>query len=240
MSLTLNQNAFIVATAFPDPPFDVIGPSNEFSGFDIEFMSEIATLLKLTLKIVPYDGENFNGIFDGLINRQYDAVISGTTITAERAENVLFTKPYLEFNQGIAINRAKTPNVSTEEDLKGLVAGIQKGNTSDAVAKELKSKGLIADIHYYSYHKIEDALMDLQKGKIGLVIKLFPVISCLIKKYPELSVAMQVPTHEKIGIAVAKGNQPLCAAINQTIDALKENGKIQTLKLKWFTDATYP
>ncbi len=238
MSLTLHQNTFIVATAFPDPPFDVIDRDNGFSGFDIELISEIAALLKLTLKIVPYTGEDFNGIFDGLINQQYDAVISGTTITAARAEKVLFTKPYLEFNQGIAINHAKTPNVSAEEDLKGLVAGIQKGNTSDAVAKELKSRGLIADIHYYSYHQIEAALMDLQKGKIGLVIKLFPVISSLIKEYPELSVAMQVPTQEKIGIAVAKGNQPLCSAMNQALDTLKENSKIQTLALKWFSDAT--
>src|SRR5207244_770436 len=83
------------------------------------------------LRPVRYSGDDFNGIFDGLGKRSYDAVISGTTITPERAAIVLFSQPYLEFNQGVAVNREVTPNAASAADLRGLTAGIQSGNTSD-------------------------------------------------------------------------------------------------------------
>src|SRR5512146_3252853 len=85
-------------------------------------------------------GDNFNGIFDGLAKRSCDAVISGTTITAERSAIALFSQPYLEFNQGVAVNRRLTPNVSSVADLNGLTAGIQSGNTSDVVAGASRRK----------------------------------------------------------------------------------------------------
>src|SRR5947208_8643632 len=133
MDLTLNPGTLVVASAYPDPPFDVIEGGSP-SGFDIELMRAICSQLELALRPVRYSGDNFNGIFDGLAN---DAVISGTTITPERAAVALFSKPYLEFNQGVAVNAQLTPYVASLGDLRGLTAGIQSGNTSDFVAKRL-------------------------------------------------------------------------------------------------------
>lgn len=232
MIKTIKPNTLIVASAYPDPPFDIIS-NNETTGFDVELMRAICAQLKLSLQTVKYTGEDFNGIFNGLITGEFDAVISGTTITAERSAIVLFSKPYLEFNQGVAINTQLTSGVSSMADLRGLVAGIQKGNTSDIVAKKLLSDGIIKDIHYYPYNKIGVALEDLNEGKIGLIIKLFPVLSYLVRPYPKLSVALQAPTHEKLGIAFAKNNQSLCDAINEMIDTLKSNGTFTKLKNQW-------
>jgi len=183
---------------------------------------------------VRYSGDDFNGIFDGLANRSYDAVISGTTITPERAAIALFSQPYLEFNQGVAVNRRSMPSVVSLADLRGLTAGIQSGNTSDIVAKRLLAQGAIADIKYYPYHGIDDALDDLEAGRIGLVIKLHPVISWLVKDRPALSVAIEVPTHEKLGIAFAKQNQALCETVNGALAALRANGEFARLQARWF------
>src|SRR5437660_616032 len=174
MPLTLTPGSLIVASAYPDPPFDVLEERSS-SGFDIDLMRAIASQLGLALRPVRYSGDDFNGIFDGLGNGSYDAVISGTTITPERAAIVLFSQPYLEFNQGVAVNREVTPNAASAADLRGLTAGIQSGNTSDAVARRLLAEGAIAGIAYYPYHGIGTALADLEAGRIGLVIKLFPV-----------------------------------------------------------------
>ena len=118
--------------------------------------------------------------------------------------------------------------------LRGLTAGIQSGNTSDFVAKRLLAEGTIADIKYYPYHGIETALDDLEAGRIGLVIKLFPVISWLVKNRPQLSVALEVPTREKLGIAFAKENQPLCKAVDGALARLRENGEFARLQARWF------
>src|SRR5262245_26354770 len=208
MARTINPGTLIVASAYPDPPFDVI-ENGQLGGFDVELMRTICAGLGLTLQPVRYSGDDFNGIFDGLAARSCDAVISGTTITPERAARVLFSQPYLELNQGVAVNRRLTPTVASTADLRGLTAGVQSGNTSDCVAKRLLAEGVIAGIKYYPYHGIGAALDDLEAGRIGLIIKLFPVISWLVKDRPQLSVAMQVPAHEQLGIAFSNGHDEL-------------------------------
>jgi polar amino acid transport system substrate-binding protein len=233
MPLTLKLGTLIVASAYPDPPFDLI-ENGAASGFDIELMRAICAQLQLSLQTVRYDGADFNGIFDGLAQKSCDAVISGTTMTPDRAKVVLFSQPYLEFNQGVAVNRERTANVTSVADLRGLTAGIQSGNTSDFVAKRLVAGGTIAGIKYYPYHGIATALDDLEAGRIGLVIKLHPVISWLVKDRPRLAVPLEVPTHEQLGIAFAKDNVALCDAVNGALATLRGNGEFARLEARWF------
>jgi ABC-type amino acid transport substrate-binding protein len=135
------------------------------------------------------------------------------------------------------VNRRSPPKVASLSDLRGLTAGIQSGNTSDLVARRLLAEGAIADIKYYPYHGIAAALDDLKAGRIGLVIKLHPVISWLVKDRPALSVAIEVPTHEKLGIAFAKQNEALCEAVNRALVTLRDNGEFARLQARWFPRA---
>jgi ABC-type amino acid transport substrate-binding protein len=68
---------------------------------------------------------------------------------------------------------------------------------------------------------------------MGLVIKLFPVISWLVKSRPQLYVPMQVPTHEQLGIAFAKHNQALCNEVEAALNTLRTNGQFAQLKSHW-------
>ena len=52
-----------VGAAFPDPPFN--GMPND-TGLDIDLMTELAEKLGATVEFIPYEGADFNGIFDGL------------------------------------------------------------------------------------------------------------------------------------------------------------------------------
>jgi polar amino acid transport system substrate-binding protein len=232
MIRTLAPGTLTVLSAYPDPPFDLM-QDGAATGFDIELMRAVCGRLGLNLRPVAYEGGDFNRIFDGLRNGTCDAVISGTTITPERAAIVKFSKPYLVFNQGIAINRKLTPHVAAVADLRGLTAGIQSGNTSDLVARRLKAAGAIAGIRYYPYHGIMTALDDLAAGRIGLVIKLFPVISWLVKDRPDLAVALQEPTNERLGIAYAPDRGDLCAAVDAAIDELRASGDFARLQARW-------
>jgi len=228
---TLIPGTLTILSAYPDPPFDLM-KDGIATGFDVELMRAVSGRLSLELRPLSYKGENFNDIFAGLVEGTCDAVISGTTITPERAAVVRFSRPYLQFNQGIAVNRGLTPHVSSTADLRGLTAGIQKGNTSDIVARHLLAQGDIAAISYYPYDGIGRALDDLE-GRIGLVIKLFPVISWLTRERPELAIAMQIPTHERLGIAYAPERADLCDAVDATIESLRESGQFAKLQAAW-------
>jgi len=229
---TLIPGSLTILSAYPDPPFDIM-KDGVATGFDIELMRAVCGRLSLQPRPLAYAGEDFNGIFAELARGTCDVVISGTTITPERAALVRFSRPYLQFNQGIAVNRRLTPHVSSTADLRGLTAGIQKGNTSDIVARDLLAQGAIAAIRYYPYHGIGTALDDLKAGRIGLVIKLLPVISWLTRERRELAVAMQVPTHERLGIAYAPDRADLCDAVDATIEALRQSGEFAKLQAAW-------
>jgi polar amino acid transport system substrate-binding protein len=101
------------------------------------------------------------------------------------------------------------------------------------VAQRLLTQGDIAAIRYYPYHGIETALDDLEAGNIGLVIKLFPVISWLVRDRPVLAVAMQAPTQEHLGIAFARDRGDLCHAVDAAIEGLRENGDFARLQARW-------
>jgi polar amino acid transport system substrate-binding protein len=229
---TRKAGVLTILSAYPDPPFDVMDGGTA-TGFDIELMRAVCRRLSLKLEPLAYTGEDFNGIFAALAEGTCDAVIAGTTITPERAAMVRFSQPYLEFNQGIAVNTRQTPRVASTADLRGLTAGIQKGNTSDAVARQLLAQGHIAGIRYYPYTGIGDAVDDLEAGRIGLIIKLFPVISWLVRGRASLAVPLQAPTRERLGIAYARDRADLADAIDAEIQALRETGEFARLQAAW-------
>lgn len=233
MSLpTIRPGVIEVASAFPDPPFDIAGAGGP-GGFDEELMQAIATHLGYAWRLTRFTGANFNDIFDGLAAGTLDAVISGTTITPSRAARVLFSAPYLTFNQGLAVNAARTPAIVSVAGLKGATVGIQIGNTSDIVARRLLAEGGIAAIRYYPYDGIAEALDDLAAGTIGGVIKLHPVIAWLVRGRPSLKVIAEFPTHEQLGIAFAKDNVALRDKVDSALAALRADGTFGRLVDRW-------
>jgi ABC-type amino acid transport substrate-binding protein len=229
---TIEPGVLSVASAFPDPPFEVV-ENGARTGFDAELMELVCARLGLRRAPVRYEARDFNGIFDGLASRTYDAVVSGTTITAEREKVALFSDAYLESGQSLVVNIERTPSVRSVDDLAGLTVGIQVGNTSDALARELERRGAIAGIRYYPYDGIAAALDELTAGRIGAFIKLLPVTRWLTRGRAELAVVQEIPTHERLGVAVALGNQRLCDAVNRVLAELRRSGQLDRLTARW-------
>jgi ABC-type amino acid transport substrate-binding protein len=227
--LTITPGVLKVASAFPDPPFEV----EPDTGFDAELMQRICAELGLRWELAKFAGQDFNGIFDGL-GRDHDAVISGTTVTPARQRVALFAPPYAVFDQGVAVSTARHPGIRSVAGLKGLTVGIQRGNTSDIVARKLLAEGAIAGIQYYPYAAIRTALNDLAGGAIGAVIKLHPVLSELVKGHAGLAVVCDVPTHEEIAIAVAPGNTALRDAIATAQAKIMADPWFGATRAKWF------
>ena len=229
---TIEAGTLLVASAFPDPPFEVTQDGVD-TGFDAELMRAVCGQIGLRWQLTKYEGDDFNGIFDGLRTRSYDAVASGTTITPEREKVALFSEPYLESGQSLVVNTTLAPHITSTDELFDQVVGIQTGNTSDIVARELKADGKLAGIRYYPYRGILAALDDLEAGRIGGVMKLLPVATWFVKDRPDLDVVQEIHTHEFLGIAFAPDNRGLRDAVNNALRTLREGGAIDRLKRRW-------
>ncbi len=79
-----------IATDATWPPMEFVNESKEIVGFDIDLMKAAA---KAGGFAVEFKNTAWDGIFAGLANGEYDAVISSVTITDERKQTMDFSRP---------------------------------------------------------------------------------------------------------------------------------------------------
>ncbi len=224
--------ALRVGAALPDPPFELMtadGPA----GFDIDLMRLIAQALQRPWQLVRYGGSDFNGIFAGLQSGEYDCIASGATITPQRQAVADFCAPYVLSGQSLVVDVTRHPGVRSTDDLRGLVIGVQQGNTSQPVAEKLVAEGRAARVRVYAYDDIATALDDLSTGGCDAFMKLAPVMHWLVRDRPKLKVVQTGITRELLGISVRRGNTELRDAIDRAQRALREDGTLQRLVERW-------
>jgi polar amino acid transport system substrate-binding protein len=219
-----------VGAAFPDPPFNGMP---DHSGLDIDLMTAIAESLGTTVEFIPYEGIDFNGIFDALNAGAYDCVAAGTTVTPERETKAQFVPPYLISGQSLAVDTTRLPHVRSIDDLAGLTIGVQQGNTSQPIAEELVAAGKAAQVRVYDYGTIRTALTDLTTGACDAFMKLAPVLTELVKPIPGVEVVQRGISVENIAIAVGLGDQALRARITVAQEELEQDGTLQRIRRKW-------
>jgi len=125
--------------------------------------------------------------------------------------------------------------------LKGLVIGVQQGNTSQPVADKLVAEHRAARVRVYAYDQIEQALDDLSSGGCDAFMKLAPVTAWYVRDRPKLKVVETGITVEHLGICVRKGNVALRDEITKAQAALKADGTLAALIKQWLgVGATLP
>jgi polar amino acid transport system substrate-binding protein len=229
-----------VGAALPDPPFELMTKDGPV-GFDITLMQRIAKKLGREWQLVPYQGADFNGIFAGLESGAYDCIASGTTVTPGRQKIADFCSPYVISGQSLVVDTSRHPTVHGIGDLKGLVVGVQQGNTSQPVANKLVAEHRAAHVRVYAYDEIDKALDDLSTGGCDVFMKLAPVTEWFVRDRPKLKVVEVGITRERLGICVRKGNTALRDAIGKAQGALMADGTLPALIKQWLgKGATVP
>lgn len=73
------------------PPFNYYDEQNELTGFDVEIAKTVCD--RLGIKFVPVTTD-WDGIIDGLLNKQYNGIWGSMKITDERLKLMDFSDPY--------------------------------------------------------------------------------------------------------------------------------------------------
>src|SRR3954471_9349136 len=111
--------------------------NNEIVGFDIDLAKAAAEKMGVTAQFQPIDWKTKES---ELSSGRIDLIWNGYTITDERKEKVLFTKPYLK-NAQVVVTLSDS-DLTKLDDLEGKVVGLQSlSSASDALdANPIKSK----------------------------------------------------------------------------------------------------
>ena len=144
-----------------------------------------------------------------------------------------FCAPYAVSGQSLVVDTSRHPSVHGIADLKGLVIGVQQGNTSQPVADKLVAEHRAAGVRVYAYDEIEKALDELSTGGCDAFMKLAPVTEWFVRNRPKLRVVETGITREHLGICVRKGNTALREEIGQAQAALIAEGTLPALIKQW-------
>ena len=208
------------------PPMGFKQDDGKLVGFDIDAAEELGKRMGIKIEWQP---TAWDGVILSLDSKKFDCIWNGMTITPERAEKVLFTKPYIMDGQiAVVKNDSK---VKGFDELGGKVIGVQKGSSAVEAVKKLTK----APAEVKEYDANPKAFLDLDAGRLAAVVidnvsgRYF--VSTNPGKYKVLHGFI---TKESFGVAFRKADKDLEAAVQKTLDQMVADGTMAKISKKWF------
>jgi ABC-type amino acid transport substrate-binding protein len=226
----LHRGELRVGTYFVNPPFEFVDHGTRV-GFEIDLADAIARKLQLRPIFVDTRWEIILGQME---RNRFDCIIGGITITPSREKVLAWSTPYMVTTLSLIVNARRMPEATDLAGLKTATVGVQAATTDYDAALALYRAGRIAAVKVYPFARIGDAMTDLVAGRIGAVMKVYPVAAYLAKQTPELKIVAQVPADpQPLGIGFNRDNPGLLVAVNGALASLGSDGTYRRLAAKW-------
>jgi polar amino acid transport system substrate-binding protein len=204
-----------------------------YEGFNVDLANEIAKRLKRKIII---DAAQFSGLVPALLAGTYDFLAAPTTVTKERAENMLFTEGYLNTDFQFLIKKG-SPKVGKLEDLKGKTVSVNKGSAYDSWARELEGK---IGWKVESYGTQPDAVQAVLVGRADANVAGNTVIAWAVKSNPQLELSYLHSTGLVWAAPMRKDSGEMRRTIENAVECMKVDGTIAKMHEKWFGIAPAP
>ena len=228
-----SQKPLQFATEATYPPFEYIDQSGKIKGFDIDIAKALCTQMQ---RQCEFHNAPWDSLIPSLKLGKYDALIGAMAITAERKQQVAFTNPYYMDTVSFVAPMSEKLQV-TPAGMKGKTIGVQGGT----VLQQYLQSTYGSAVSVKTYASQEQALMDLQAGRVDAVLGDTPLVKTWLKqqKGSTYGVAGKPITDKKyfgqgFGIAVNKDNTQLVQQLNTALAAIKKNGQYQKIVTQYF------
>lgn len=211
-----DENVLIMATEAGFAPYEYY-EGVEIVGVDVDIAKEVAAALGKELQVVDME---FAAILGAVETGRADFGAAGISITEERKEQVDFTIEYVTSKQVFVV--LATSEVESIEDLDGATVGVQLGTIADFELEEVEG------IAVKQYNKYLEAVNDLTNGRIAAIgMDVLPAEE-LVKANTQLKIVEKEFLIDSYAFAVKKGNTELLEKINEVLEKLISEGKVES------------
>ena len=218
-----------VGTSAEYSPYEfhkVVDGEDKIVGFDDFIVQEIAKDMGVK---VEYKDMDFDGLLGALQADKVDIVLAGMTPNEERKKSVDFSEIYYTNSNVCIVAKGKEDSIKSSDDLKKLKVGVQKGTTqADYVTGDLGITNAT------QLKKIPDLMLELQNGKIDVIVTGKAVAQINVKNYKNVAIGNTTVGDEVAETAAAAikksddkvDNTAFLKSVNDTIATLEKEGKI--------------
>jgi polar amino acid transport system substrate-binding protein len=204
------------------PPYNFINDKNEVDGFEREVGDEICARANLDCVWVVND---WDSIIPNLVSGNYDTIIAGMSITAERDEVIDFTQEYFPPSPSMFVGLS-----GASVDINGGIIAAQIGTIQ---AGHVASSGATL----VEFATPDETVAAVRNGEADAVLAdgdyLMPIVS---ESGGELAVVGQVGIGGGIGMGIRESDTALKAKMDTAIASMKSDGTLNTMIKKWFGD----
>jgi polar amino acid transport system substrate-binding protein len=222
------QDVVRMGTEGAYPPYNFINDAGEVDGFERELGDELCARAELTCEWVTND---WDSIIPNLVSGNYDTIIAGMSITEERDKVIDFTQDYYPPTASAYVG------LSEDADLEGGVISAQTATIQAAYVAESGASLL-------EFATPEETIAAVRNGEADAVFADYDYLAPIVEASGgELSfVGDRVPLGGGVGMGLRESDTELRDKFNAAITAMKEDGSLNELLVKWFGEGVelYP
>ena len=198
-------------------------------GFNVDLINEIGN--QMGKKIEIFAGQ-FSGLIPAMNAGQISFVGAPTTVTPERAQNLLFSEGYLNTYYAFVL-AAKAADIKSLDELKGKTISLNRGSAYDKWAQENAAK---YGFKVESFGTNADAVQALISGRADVQMSGNTVAAYSVVKAGGQTKLASLTVDQGLVWAAAfrKDDNALRDAVDEAIECLKLNGTLPRLYEKWF------
>jgi polar amino acid transport system substrate-binding protein len=197
-------------------------------GFQVDLFQEVA---KRMGRAITIDSASFSGLIPALNAGRYDFLCAPTTVTPERAANLLFTEGYLWTELQFGIRRGSPP-IRSEEDLRGKTISVNKGTPYEQWVTRNAER---LDLKLLAFDTQPDAVQAVIQGRAQANLSGNTVVKYSASRTPQYVADFVLPgTRMHWGTPFRQDSAALRNQVEEVIECMKRDGTVARLSERWF------
>jgi ABC-type amino acid transport substrate-binding protein len=200
----------------------------EIVGFDPDLIAIFAADLGVKPEMIDTD---WTGVIASFYAKQFDVVISGMTVSKDRASRVLFTQPYEEHLPYLVFKT--DPAITVNTDLLGKQLAAVSTDADTAILASWASSGHAFKDPIFLASQ-QEAFLALIAGRADVAMGGYTTVREFAQANPGYSFLPGWGPVSYTAIAVRQGDEPLCNFLNDSITRIKTSGKLAQVYQTWF------
>ena len=203
------------------PPYNFINDKGEVDGFERELGDELCKRAGLTCEWVTND---WDSIIPNLVSGNYDTIIAGMSVTAERDEVIDFSNEYIPPSPSAYVGASAGANTG----------GVIAAQTSTIQAAHVANSGATL----VEFATPEETIAAVKNGEADAVLADKDYLAPIVAESGGalMFVGSDVSIGGGVGMGIRESDGELRAKFNAAIDAMKADGTLNAMLKKWFTD----
>jgi polar amino acid transport system substrate-binding protein len=213
------------------PPFNYLDQNNELQGFEVELLKALCETMRTECILATHE---WDGIIRGLLNHEYDAIVSSLEINDRRSKRIAFSRRYYLIPAAFIAASAEPIKDPTPEALADRTIGAVDRSEHARFIEERYPRSKVQ-----TYAKLEEANLDLLTGRVDFVIG----DKLSLAKFLEsregaccrfVADAPVDPAFRGYGVGLRKEDEELKARFDAAIGEVMANGTYDRIRAKYF------